>query len=55
MLEFCAADLLGASILIKQVGRYEGEWLADKRHGVGYCEFPNSSIYEGEFRNDVQV
>lgn len=43
------------SIQLKQVSRYEGEWVADKRHGFGHCEFPNGSIYEGQYRNDVQV
>ena len=42
-------------IQLKQPSRFEGEWVADKKQGIGYCEFPNGSIYEGQYRNDVQV
>jgi len=33
--------------------RYEGEFLADKWHGLGTLFFTNGDKFYGEFRNDL--
>lgn len=35
--------------LIKQ---YDGEWLANKKHGMGVLLFANSDRFEGAFKDD---
>jgi len=33
--------------------KYEGEWQKDKKHGRGICYYPDKSVYEGYFVNDL--
>lgn len=35
-------------------GSYVGQWLADKRHGIGREVTADGSVYEGEYRNGTK-
>ena len=32
---------------------YDGDWVADKRHGKGIWKWTDGDIYEGEFKDDI--
>jgi hypothetical protein len=33
---------------------YDGEWQYGRRHGKGWCLFPDKSEYEGDWANDAK-
>jgi hypothetical protein len=40
----------GVGVMIYESGRvYEGEWLNDKRHGMGFEKYKNTNEYIGHF------
>uniref|UniRef100_A0A8C5FQ13 Uncharacterized protein n=1 Tax=Gadus morhua TaxID=8049 RepID=A0A8C5FQ13_GADMO len=36
-------------------GKYEGEWLGNKRHGYGCTAFPDGTKEEGKYKQNVLV
>ena len=33
---------------------YDGDWLGDKKHGVGVYKYSSGAVYEGEYQNDLK-
>lgn len=42
----------GASSTLRKM--YAGQWMADKRHGLGTCFYENGDVYHGSWETDMK-